>query len=118
MSGNEDDIEELRRKKMEQLQDQAQGGGQGGVDEEELQRQQEQAEAQKKAVLRQHLTDGARKRLNTVKMSKPEFGEQVEQQVVALAQSGRLGDRIDEEQMKELLKELQPDDDGYNIRRR
>ena len=118
MSGNEDDIEELRRKKMEQLQHQAQGGGQGGVDEEELQRQQEQAEAQKKAVLRQHLTDGARKRLNTVKMSKPEFGEQVEQQVVALAQSGRLGDRIDEEQMKELLKELQPDDDGYNIRRR
>jgi len=120
MSGNEDDIEELRQKKMEQLQNQAQGGGQGQgqVDEEELQRQQEQAEAQKKAVLRQHLTDGARKRLNTVKMSKPEFGEQVEQQVIALAQSGRLGDRIDEEQMKELLKELQPDDDGYNIRRR
>jgi programmed cell death protein 5 len=118
MSGNEDDIEELRQKKMEQLQEQAQGGGQGQVDEEELQRQQEQAEAQKQALLRQHLTDGARKRLNTVKMSKPEFGEQVEQQVVALAQSGRLGDRIDEEQMKSLLKELQPDDDGYNIRRR
>ena len=118
MSGNEDDIEELRQKKMEQLQEQAQGGGQGQIDEEEMQRQQEQAEAQKQAVLRQNLTDGARKRLNTVKMSKPEFGEQVEQQVVALAQSGRLGDRIDEEQMKSLLKELQPDDDGYNIRRR
>ncbi|MFC6940450.1 DNA-binding protein [Salinirubellus sp. GCM10025818] len=118
MSGNEEDIEELRQKKMEQLQEQAQGGGQGQVDEEEMQRQQEQAEAQKQAVLRQNLTDGARKRLNTVKMSKPEFGEQVEQQVVALAQSGRLGDRIDEEQMKSLLKELQPDDDGYNIRRR
>jgi programmed cell death protein 5 len=118
MSGSEDDIEELRQKKMEQLQEQAQQGGQGGVDEEELQRQQEQAEAQKQAILRQHLTDGARKRLNTVKMSKPEFGEQVEQQVVALAQSGRLGDRIDEEQMKSLLKELQPDDDGFNIRRR
>jgi programmed cell death protein 5 len=118
MSGNEDDIEELRQKKMERLQEQAQQEGQGQVDEEELQRQQEQAEAQKQALLRQHLTDGARKRLNTVKMSKPEFGEQVEQQVIALAQSGRLGDRIDEEQMKSLLKELQPDDDGYNIRRR
>ncbi|PSQ12556.1 DNA-binding protein [Halobacteriales archaeon QS_5_70_15] len=118
MSGNEDDIEELRQKKMERLQEQAGQEGQGQVDEEELQRQQEQAEAQKQALLRQHLTDGARKRLNTVKMSKPEFGEQVEQQVIALAQSGRLGDRIDEEQMKSLLKELQPDDDGYNIRRR
>ena len=120
MSGSEDDIEELRKKKMEQLQEQAQqGGGQGQqVDQEELQRQQEQAEAQKQALLRQHLTDGARKRLNSVRMSKPEFAEQVEQQIVALAQSGRLGDRIGEEQMKSLLKELQPDDGGFNIRRR
>jgi programmed cell death protein 5 len=119
MSGSEDDIEELRKKKMEQLQEQAQGGGQGGqVDQEELQRQQEQAEAQKQALLRQHLTDGARKRLNSVRMSKPEFAEQVEQQIVALAQSGRLGDRIDEEQMKSLLNELKPDDGGFNIRRR
>jgi len=51
-------------------------------------------------------------------MSKPDFGERVEQQVVALAQSGRIKDRIDEDQMKELLRELKPDDDGFNIRRR
>lgn len=121
MSGSEEDIEKLRKKKMEQLQEQAQaqGGSQGGqVDQEELQRQQEQADAQKQALLRQHLTDGARKRLNSVRMSKPEFAEQVEQQIVALAQSGRLGDRIGEDQMKALLKELQPDDGGFNIRRR
>jgi programmed cell death protein 5 len=111
---DEDELEELRQERMEQLQEQADQE----IDEEELEAQREQQEAQKQAILRQHLTDGARKRLNTVKMSKPEFGEQVEQQVVALAQSGRLGDRIDEEQMTELLKELQPDDDGYNIRRR
>jgi len=118
MSGSPDDeeIENLRQEKMEQLRERQQQ--QGGGDPEAAQQAAQEREAQKKAVLRQHLTDGARQRLNTVKMSKPEFGEQVEQQVVALAQSGRLGDRIDEEQMKELLKELQPDDDGYNIRRR
>ena len=115
MSGNpdEDDLERLREEKMEQLQDRD-----GEQAREQAQARQQQAEAQRKAVLRQYLTDGARKRLNSVKMSKPDFGERVEQQVVALAQSGRIKDRIDEDQMKELLRELKPDDDGFNIRRR
>jgi programmed cell death protein 5 len=119
MSGNEDEIEELRRKKMEQLQDRADAGQGGGeIDEEAAEAQREQAEAKKKAILRQALTDGARKRLNTVKMSKPEFGEQVEQQVVALAQSGRLNGQVDEEQMKSLLQELKPEKKSFDIQRR
>ncbi len=112
---SEDELEELRQKKMEQLKEQQQ---QQDVDEEALQAQQEQAEAQKKAVLRQNLTDGARKRLNTVKMSKPEHGEQIERQVIALAQSGRVQGKIDENQMKQLLDELTPDSQSFNIRRR
>jgi programmed cell death protein 5 len=83
-----------------------------------MEAQREQAEAQKKAVLRQHLTDGARKRLNTVKMSREQFGEQVEQQLVALAQSGRLREKIDEEKMKELLQEMKPDSKSFDISRR
>ena len=86
--------------------------------EEAMEAQREQAEAQKKALLRQHLTDGARKRLNTVKMSREQFGEQVEQQIIALAQSGRLQEKIDEEKMKELLRELKPDSKSFDIRRR
>jgi programmed cell death protein 5 len=115
MSGNpsDEDLEELREKKMEQLKEQ-QGEGQS----EAADAQRQQAEAQRKAVLRQALTDGARKRLNTVKMSKPEFGEQVEQQIVALAQSGRLQGQIDEEKMKELLQEMKPDSQSFDIRRR
>lgn len=116
MSGSpdEDELEELRRKKMQELQDQ-----QGGEAEEAArQAQQEQAEAQKQALLRQYLTDGARKRLNTLKMSKPEFAEQVEQQVLALAQSGRLQGQIDEEKMKQLLSELKPEGKSFDIKRR
>ncbi|WP_135303886.1 DNA-binding protein [Haloarcula amylovorans] len=115
MSGDpsEEDIEELRKQKMEQLKEQQEGG-----DAEAQQAAQEQAEAQKKAVLRQHLTDGARKRLNTVKMSKPDIGDQIEQQVVALARSGRVQGQIDEEQMKELLSELTPDSKSFDIKRR
>ncbi len=116
MSGDpsEEELERLREEKMEQIKEQ-----QGGEDQQEaMEAQREQAEAQKKAVLRQNLTDGARKRLNTVKMSKPDVGEQVEQQLVALAQSGRIQQKIDEEQMKELLQELTPDSKSFNIRRR
>ncbi|MFT4950348.1 MAG: programmed cell death protein 5, partial [Natronomonas sp.] len=82
MSGDpsDEELQRLREEKMEQLKDQ-QGSGQ---DEEAMEQQRQQAEAQRKAVLRQNLTDGARKRLNTVKMSKPDVGEQVEQQIVAL----------------------------------
>ena len=116
MSGDpsEEELEELRKKKMEQLKEQQ---GEGG-DAEAQQARQQEAEAQRKAILRQHLTDGARKRLNTVKMSKPDVGEQVEQQIVALAQSGRIGDQIDEEKMKQLLSELTPDSKSFDIKRR
>ncbi|MFB6152576.1 MAG: DNA-binding protein [Haloarculaceae archaeon] len=116
MSGepSDEELEELREKKMEQLKERQEQG----VDEDAREAQREQMEAQKKAILRQHLTDGARKRLNTVKMSKPQFGEQVEQQVITLAQSGRIQGKIDEEKMKDLLRELKPDQQSFDIRRR
>jgi programmed cell death protein 5 len=118
MSGNPDDerLDELREQKMQELREQAEG--QGGGEEAAQQAAQERADAQKEAMLKQYLTDGARQRLNAVQMSKPDFAEQVEQQIVALAQSGRIQDRIDEEQMKSLLKELKPDSKSFDIRRR
>ncbi|WP_418280883.1 DNA-binding protein [Halorubrum sp. DTA98] len=116
MSENPDDerLEELREKKMQELQDRTQEGG----DAEAQQEAQERAEAQQEAVLKQHLTDGARQRLNAVEMSKPQFAKQVKQQVAALAQSGRVQGRIDEAQMRDLLKELQPEQKSFDIRRR
>lgn len=116
MSGepNEEELDELRQKKMEQLREQQEGSG----DQEAQQAAQDRAEAQKKAVLRQHLTDDARQRLNTLKMSKPEVGEQVEQQIVAIAQSGRIQGKIDDGKMKELLKEMTPDSKSFDIQRR
>ncbi len=115
MSGNPDDerIEELREKRMEELKEQQ--SEEGGEAAEQARAQQD---AQKKAALRKHLTDGARQRLNSVKMSKPQFGEQAEQQILRLAQSGRVQGKIDEDQMKELLQELKPDSQSYNVTRR
>lgn len=119
MNGSPDDerIDELRRKRMEQLQAEQQQQQQAG-DAEATEQAQRQAELQQQAVLRQYLTDGARKRLNSVKMSKPEFAEQVERQLVALAQSGRIQGKIDEDKMQALLRELTPDRKKFDIKRR
>jgi programmed cell death protein 5 len=115
-SPDDDRLEELREQKRKELEQRKQG--QSPQDQEAQEAAQQQAEAQKEAMLKQHLTDGARQRLNAVQMSKPQFADKVEQQIIALARSGRIQDRIDEDQMKSLLKELQPDSQSFDIRRR
>lgn len=117
MSESPDDerLEQLRQERIEQLQEQQ---AQGGQSAEAAEQAQQQAEAQKQALLRQYLTDGARKRLNSVRMSKPGFAEQVEGQLVALARSGRIQGKIDEEKMKQLLRELTPESRSFDIKRR
>ena len=113
MSERDDELDELREQRLEELQEKQEDG-----DGEAREEARQQAEAQKQAILKQYLTDGARQRLNTVSMTKPQFAEQVEQQLVSLAGSGRLGDRIDEDQMKELLQEMSPDSKSFDIKRR
>ena len=115
MSGREDELDELRKERLEELQEQS-GGEEAQQEAQEQARQ--QAEAQKQAILRQYLTDGARQRLNSVRMSRPDFADQVEQQLVAVAQSGRLGEKIDEAKMKDLLRQMAPDSKSYDIKHR
>ena len=114
-SPEDDRLEKLREQKRKELEQRQQGQSQ---DQEAQEAAQQQADAQKEALLKQHLTDGARQRLNAIQMSKPQFAEQVEQQIIALARSGRVQNRIDEDQMKALLKELQPESKSFDISRR
>ncbi|TGC08703.1 DNA-binding protein [Methanolobus halotolerans] len=106
-----DDLEEIRRKRLEQLQQQ-QASEQMGAGEMQASMQQEQAKAEmdakKQALLRQILTPEARERLSTLKMSRKEMVEQLESQLIMLAQNGRLQSRIDDEKLKQLLVQLQP----------
>ena len=109
-----EDLEEIRKRKLEQLQQQQYNAqGQAG--------QQEQAraeyEAKKQAIMRQILTPEARERLNTLKMTKPELVANVEAQLVSLAQSGRLTSKIDDAKLKALLLQLQPKKHEMQIKR-
>jgi programmed cell death protein 5 len=110
----DDELAELRRRRMAQMQQQA--GDQQGM-QEELERQQRQ-KSQIQMILMQVLEPDARERLNTIKLTKAEFAGAVEQQLIALAQSGRLKNKITDVQLKELLRQLAPKKRDYSITRR
>jgi len=110
----DDELAELRRRKMEQMQRQAMDQQ---TMEEEAQRQQ-QIESQIRVVLMEILEPEARERLNTIKLTRPEFAKAVEQQLVMLAQSGRIRQRITDEQLKALLAQLTPSKKEFRITRK
>lgn len=70
-------------------------------------RAQREFEMQKQAALRQILTPEARSRLTNLKMVKPEFAEQIEIQLIQLAQAGRINPPLTDEQLKTILTQLQ-----------
>jgi programmed cell death protein 5 len=110
----DDELSELRKRRMAQLQQQA--ADQQGM-QEELEHQQ-RVKSQMQMVLMQILEPDARERLNTIKLTKPEFAGAVEQQLVALAQSGRLRSKITDSQFKELLRQIAPTKRDYSITRK
>lgn len=79
--------------------------------------QQQQVERQKQSVLRQILTPEARQRLTNIRMVKPEFAEELEMQLIQLAQSGRLQNPVTDEQLKKTLSQLQSQRRDIKIRR-
>ena len=70
--------------------------------------QQEAAlEQQKQAILRQILSEKAKQRLANIKLVKPAVASSIEDQLIYLAQSGRIRGVISEEQLLQILKQLQ-----------
>ena len=102
MSG---ELEEIKRRRLEQLQQQQANAQYQGAQQ---QAQQQQAEEAKQTILRQILTPDARERLTSLKLARPQLAEQVEMQLISLAQSGRLQTMIDDAKLKVLLQQIQP----------
>jgi programmed cell death protein 5 len=109
------DIEELRRKRMQQLQQQ-QAAQQSA--EAENQEKMREFEAQKKQIMMQILTPEARSRLANLRLTREEFVDQIELQLIQLAQAGRIKAKITDEQLKELLKKVTGSKRDINIIRK
>lgn len=106
----DEELEALRRRKVAEMQ-------RAAYDEQRRSQQQQQVERQKQSIIRQILTPEARQRLANIRMVKPEFAEELEMQLIQLAQSGRLQQQISDEQLKKTLVQLQSQKREVKIRR-
>lgn len=107
---SDEELEALRRRRYSDLQ-------RAAIDEQRQAESRRQFEAQKQAALKQILTPEARQRLTNIRMVKPEFAEQIELQLIQLAQAGRISVPITDDQLKEALGRLQSQRKEIKIRR-
>ena len=97
------DLEEIRRRKMLEMQQRAQQQAAEAEKEEQLRRQ---FEIQKRQLPMKILTPEARSRLANLRLTRPEFVEQIELQLIQLARAGQLRSKITDKQLKELLRRV------------
>jgi programmed cell death protein 5 len=107
---SDEELENLRRRRLSELQQQATG-------DQNQSQVKKQVDAQKQALLRQILSPEARQRLTNLKMIKPEFTDQIELQLIQLAQAGKLPIPLPDAQLKQILIQLQSRKRETKIRR-
>ncbi len=108
---SDEELEELRRRRLSALQRQA-------IGEQRNAQAEQQMETQKQTLLRSILTSEARQRLANLKMVKPEFTEQLELQLIQLAQQGKIPLPLADDQLRQILVQLQSRKREPQIRRR
>ena len=107
---DEEDLEEIRRRKLEQLQRQA-------AEQQITEVQQQEFEKQKYLLMRKLLSQEGRQRLENIRMVKPEFAQQIELQLIQLAQSGRLRGQLSDVAFKKLLEQLTGKKKDFKIKK-
>jgi programmed cell death protein 5 len=105
------ELEELRRRKIAEIQRQR---DQQATAEE----QSKQVEANRQAIMRQILTPEARQRLGTVKIAYPDLAVAVEDQLIRLAQSGRIDRQVDDATLRQILRKVAPQKREISIERK
>jgi programmed cell death protein 5 len=112
------ELAELRRRRLQQIQDAQTGGAGGDPYAHAQQAEAARREAERAEVLRRLLTPEARERLGRIRLAKPDVANAVEQQVISLAASGRLQRQVDDATLRALLERISPDRREIHITRR
>jgi programmed cell death protein 5 len=97
---SDEELDAIRKKKISALQHRA-------SDEQRQAQAEKEVDAQKEALLRQILSPEARQRLTNLKMVKQDFTEQLEMQLIQLAQMGKIPIPLSDAQLKQILIQLQ-----------
>ncbi len=97
---SDEELQRLRERRLLELQAQQQQA-------EELRRARQEAEVRKQTLLRRILTPKARQRLTNIRIVKPEYAEQLEVQLIQVAQSGKVALPITDEMLKSLLAQIE-----------
>ncbi len=98
---NDEELDNIRRRKLEQLREQA-------AQQQIAKAQQKEYENKKYLIMRKILSQEGRQRLENIRMVKPEFAEQIELQLIQLFQSGQLRGAIPlpDDSFKKLLEQI------------
>ncbi len=111
MAQEDDELETIRRRRMMELQQEVQSRA---VQEAQAR----QVDAQRQVLLRQILTPEARERLGRIELAYPEIAQSVGDQLIALAQAGRVQQAIDDRTLQEILRRVVPKKREIKIERR
>jgi programmed cell death protein 5 len=99
---SDEELERLRAQRLAELQARQQQSA-----EQQRAQAQASAEAQKQSLMRRLLTPEARQRLANIKMVRPEFGQQLELELIQLAQGGKVSIPITDDLLKKLLIQIE-----------
>ena len=109
------ELEALRQKRMAELQNNQQ---QAVAQQQAAEQRRQQMEMQKQMILRQILTPDARDRLSNIRAANPEICNAVEMQLIQLAQSGRLQGVVNDDMLRQFLRQVSPQHREITIERR
>jgi programmed cell death protein 5 len=112
------ELNELRRRRVQQLQEMQTGQSPNAAAFAAQQQEQDRREQERAEILRRLLTPEARERLGRIRLAKPDVAAAVEQQVIALAASGRIQRQIDDVTLRALLERIMPERREIKITRR
>lgn len=99
------DIEDIKEERIEELQQQ--------TDQEE----QDQKEQIKEAA-KEYLTGEAQSRLENVRAARPEQASSIEHQIAQLGMANRIQGKIDDSELRTMLKKLNEKGSDYKIKHR